>query len=64
VTVCCADPEGDAVVGHSEEASLQEVLNSEKMRAFRRAHFERRFPDLCRDCGEYATDVASPRFEW
>jgi MoaA/NifB/PqqE/SkfB family radical SAM enzyme len=64
VTVCCADPEGDAVVGHSEEASLQEILNSEKMRAFRRAHFGRRFPDLCRDCGEYATDVASPRFEW
>ncbi|MHC4339999.1 MAG: radical SAM protein [Planctomycetota bacterium] len=63
VTVCCADPEGDAVVGHCEEASLQEILNNEKMRAFRRAHFERRFPDLCRECGEYSTQVASPRFE-
>ncbi|MHC4224391.1 MAG: radical SAM protein [Planctomycetota bacterium] len=63
VTVCCSDPEGDAVVGHCEEASLQEILNNEKMRAFRRAHFERRFPDLCRECGEYSTQVASPRFE-
>jgi len=63
VTVCCADPEGDAVVGHIEDGSLQEILNGERMRAFRRAHFARAFPDLCRDCGEYATRVAGPRFE-
>jgi radical SAM protein with 4Fe4S-binding SPASM domain len=63
VTVCCADPEGDAVVGHIDDAPLGEILNNEKMRAFRRAHFERRFPKICRDCGEYDTRVAGPRFE-
>jgi radical SAM protein with 4Fe4S-binding SPASM domain len=63
VTVCCADPEGDAVVGHIDEAPLQEILNSSRMRAFRRAHFRRRFPDICRDCGEYETPVAGARFE-
>jgi radical SAM protein with 4Fe4S-binding SPASM domain len=63
VTVCCADPEGDAVVGHIADAPLQTILNNEKMRTFRRAHFRRRFPAICRDCGEYDTDVAGPRFE-
>ena len=63
VTVCCADPEGDAVVGHIDDAPLAEILNNGKMRAFRRAHFRRRFPELCRDCGEYSTDVTHPRFE-
>lgn len=63
VTVCCADPEGDAIVGHVDDAPLAEILNNDKMRAFRRAHFERRFPALCRDCGEYDTSVVAPRFE-
>jgi radical SAM protein with 4Fe4S-binding SPASM domain len=63
VTVCCADPEGDAVVGHVDEAPLQQILNNGKMRAFRRAHFRRRFPAICADCGEYSTDVTHSRFE-
>jgi radical SAM protein with 4Fe4S-binding SPASM domain len=63
VTVCCADPEGEAVVGHVDEAPLAEILNNERMRAFRRAHFRRRFPAICRECGEYDTTVAGPRFE-
>jgi radical SAM protein with 4Fe4S-binding SPASM domain len=63
VTVCCADPEGEAVVGHIEEAPLQEILNNGRMRAFRRAHFRRRFPAICRECGEYESGVAGPRFE-
>lgn len=63
VTVCCADPEGEAVVGHIDDAPLQEILNNGKMRAFRRAHFRRTFPSICRDCGEYDTSVAGPRFE-
>jgi len=63
VTVCCADPEGAAVVGHIDDAPLREILNNDAMRAFRRAHFRRRFPDLCKDCGEYASGVAGARFE-
>jgi radical SAM protein with 4Fe4S-binding SPASM domain len=63
VTVCCADPEGDAVVGHIEEAPLQQILNNDRMRAFRRGHFRRRFPAICTDCGEYSTEVAHARFE-
>lgn len=63
VTVCCADPDGEFVVGHIDEAPLSEILNNERMRAFRRAHFQRRFPELCRECGEYDSTVAGPRFE-
>ena len=63
VTVCCADPEGDAVVGHVDDAPLQEILNNPRMREFRRAHFRRRFPDICVDCGEYDTSVVGARFE-
>jgi len=63
VTVCCSDPEGAAVIGHVEDASLQELLNNEKMQAFRRAHFDRDFPELCAECGEFETDIAGARFE-
>jgi len=63
VTVCCADPEGDAVIGHIDDAPLHELLNNEPMQAFRRSHFTRDFPAICRDCGEYETRVVGPRFE-
>jgi len=63
VTVCCSDPEGAAVIGHMDEAPLQDLLNNEAMQAFRRAHFERDFPQLCTDCGEFETDVVGARFE-
>ncbi len=63
VTVCCADPEGDAVVGHVDDGPLQELLNGKKMQAFRRAHFTRKFPEICRDCGEFDNKVVGPRFE-
>jgi len=63
VTVCCSDPEGDGVIGHVDDAPLQDILNGERMQEFRRAHFAREFPALCRDCGEFDTDVASARFE-
>ena len=63
VTVCCADPDGEFVVGHIDEAPLSEILNNERMRAFRRDHFRRRFPGLCRQCGEFDSAVAGPRFE-
>jgi len=63
VTVCCSDPEGDAVIGHVDDAPLQELLNNEAMQAFRRAHFKRTFPKICADCGEYETDVVGARFE-
>ena len=63
VTVCCSDPEGEEVIGHVDDAPLQEMLNGEKMQAFRRAHFRKHFPRLCADCGEYETDIAGARFE-
>ncbi len=63
IVICCADPEGEAVVGHIDDGPLQGILNNDRMRAFRRAHFRREFPHICRDCGEYPTPVAGPRFE-
>lgn len=63
VTVCCSDPEGDAIVGHIDDGPLSELLNGENMQAFRRAHFDRQFPDICADCGEFDTDIAGARFE-
>ncbi|MEQ8768703.1 MAG: radical SAM protein [Planctomycetota bacterium] len=62
VTVCCADYEGDAVFGNVRDSSLEELWNGETMREFRRRHRDRDFPDLCANCGEYDTDVVSPRF--
>jgi hypothetical protein len=63
VTVCCSDPEGEEVLGHIDDGPLHAMLNGERMQAFRRAHFEGRFPQLCAECGEYETDIAGARFE-
>ena len=63
VTVCCADPEGEAVIGHVDDAPLQEILNNEKMQTLRRSHFRRKFTGICADCGEYDTPVVHARFE-
>jgi sulfatase maturation enzyme AslB (radical SAM superfamily) len=63
VTVCCSDPEGEEVIGHIDDGPLHVMLNGERMRAFRRAHFEGKFPKLCAECGEYETDIAGARFE-
>jgi len=63
VTICCADPEGRVTVGNALEEPLQAILNNGAMQAIRRAHFRRRFPAVCADCGEYDTPVVGPRFE-
>lgn len=63
VTVCCSDPEGDAVVGHIDDGPLSELLNGERIQAFRQSHFDRKFPAVCADCGEFDTEIAGARFE-
>jgi radical SAM protein with 4Fe4S-binding SPASM domain len=62
VTVCCADSEGELAIGNARDASLPELWNGPGMRELRRAHVERRFPERCRRCSEYATPFVNPRF--
>ncbi len=62
VTVCCADYEGEAVFGNVQETPLRELWNGSVMREFRRRHVAGDFPELCQNCGEYQTELVSPRF--
>jgi hypothetical protein len=62
VTVCCVDSEGVLQVGDANRETLADVWNGEPMRAVRRAHAQRRFPDLCANCGEYTHPRVSKRF--
>lgn len=62
VTVCCADYEGEAVFGNARETPLRELWNGPVMREFRRRHLKGDFPEICQNCGEYQTELVSPRF--
>ena len=62
VTTCCVDSEGLLTVGDAHTEKLVDVFNGERMQALRRAHRERRFPDLCAMCGEYEHPSVSKRF--
>ena len=60
---CFADTAGRAGAGHSPDAPPEGRRDSAARLPFRRAHFTRRFPEICKDCGEYASPVAGARFE-
>jgi MoaA/NifB/PqqE/SkfB family radical SAM enzyme len=62
VSVCCADYEGEAIVGDADEETLSDIWNGQEMRTFRTLHLEGTFPPLCRSCGEYETPKVSKRF--
>ncbi|MBN1586790.1 MAG: radical SAM protein [Candidatus Omnitrophica bacterium] len=62
VTVCCADSEGDLVIGNARETPVRDLWNGGKMRALRRSHRRKKFFSVCKDCGEYRSPEASPRF--
>ena len=62
VSICCADYEGEAIVGDARKQTLAEIWNSKKMREYRRAHIKGKFPPICENCNEYETDLVSKRF--
>lgn len=62
VSICCADYEGEAIVGDARKQTLAEIWNSKKMRECRRAHIKGKFPPICENCNEYETDLVSKRF--
>jgi hypothetical protein len=62
VSLCCADSEGDIVLGSVFEASPATLFNGRILRRLRYRHAQGRLPDLCGRCAEYAPTGVSPRF--
>lgn len=62
VSICCADYDGLAIVGDARKEKLADIWNGPAMRELRRCHARRKFPGICKDCGEYNSPLVSPRF--
>jgi MoaA/NifB/PqqE/SkfB family radical SAM enzyme len=62
VSVCCADYEGDLIVGDACTEKLADIWNGPKMRQIRLLHCRGTFPPVCKTCGEYESPKVSKRF--
>ena len=62
VSICCADYEGEEIVGDANQETLREIWNGKKMREIRLFHCEGKFPPVCKTCGEYESPKVSKRF--
>ncbi len=50
VSLCCADFDGNVILGDVRTQSMAEVWNGDTFRAARRAHLDHGGPDICRAC--------------
>jgi radical SAM protein with 4Fe4S-binding SPASM domain len=50
VSLCCADFDGQTVLGDLNTSSIQDIWNNEAYRQVRREHLESGGPDVCRSC--------------
>jgi radical SAM protein with 4Fe4S-binding SPASM domain len=62
ITVCCADYNGELVVGDATTTKLKDILNSSLLQQLRLAHILKNFPEICKTCSEYLCRGISPRF--
>jgi sulfatase maturation enzyme AslB (radical SAM superfamily) len=62
VTICCADYDGNLIVGDARKESLRKIWNGVAIRKLRKEHIAREFPSICASCNEYETDKVSKRF--
>lgn len=56
VIPCCADYNGEIILGHAREERLQDIFNSPAMRSLRKQHLKRQWSGLCRQCSLYEAD--------
>lgn len=56
VTPCCADYNGELIVGRANEKSLQDVFNGPAMISLRKKHLKRQWSGLCERCSFYEAD--------
>jgi len=62
VAICCADYEGIEILGDANNEKLADIWNGKRMRELRRLHCRKKFPSICRTCGEYESPKVSKRF--
>lgn len=56
VTPCCADYDGEIILGQAGESPLASIFNGQAMRTLRRQHLQRRRSGLCSRCDSYEAD--------
>jgi len=56
VTPCCADYDGQLIVGRADEQNLEEIFNGPAMRALRKQHLRKKWSGLCDQCSFYEAD--------
>lgn len=56
VVPCCADSEGELLLGRADQDCLQDIFAGEAMQSLRQAHLRGQAGSLCQDCLPYFTD--------
>ncbi len=56
VSLCCADFDGEVVLGDLRTSSIHDIWNNDAYRRVRREHLESGGPDICRNCDLPAKD--------
>ncbi len=56
ITPCCADYDGELVVGRVDDKNLQDIFNSPALRSLRRQHLKKAWSGLCARCSFYEAD--------
>lgn len=55
VVPCCVDINASMSLGNVEKYSLAEIFNCSSLQNMRKAHVDKKFPDICLRCNEYYT---------
>lgn len=63
VVTCCVDYEGEMKIGNANNERISDIWNNLKMKQFRKLHSKRKFYGICKNCGEYESQVVSKRFQ-
>lgn len=56
VTPCCADYNGELIVGRADEKSLQDIFKGPAMLSLRKQHLQRQWSGLCERCSFFEAD--------
>ena len=56
VVPCCADFEGELVIGNAASENLQKLFRGQAMKELRKRHLQKKLPNLCTHCSPYYAD--------
>lgn len=53
ISACCHDAHGDLIIGNIKNTSIKQAWHSKKLNAYRNAHINGNYPEICKNCTEW-----------